>query len=71
MGVHGGRADVFGPRAGHTFWEKLGFTLVERRPFPYLQEFPDFVRSLEEQAKSVGIAPERAREQLVMRLNLI
>lgn len=56
--------------AGHTFWEKLGFTLAERRPFPYLQEFPDFVRTLEEQAKSLGIAPERAREQLVMRLEL-
>jgi hypothetical protein len=56
--------------AGHTFWEKLGFALVERRPFPYLQEFPDFVRSLEEQAQSLGIAPERAREQLVMRLKL-
>lgn len=56
--------------AGHTFWEKLGFTLAERRPFPYLQEFPDFVRTLEEQAKSLGINPERATEQLVMRIEL-
>lgn len=56
--------------AGHTFWEKLGFTLVQRRPFPYLQEFPDFVRTLEEQAKALGIAPERATEQLVMRMGV-
>ncbi|NLH18380.1 MAG: GNAT family N-acetyltransferase [Phycisphaerae bacterium] len=53
--------------AGHTFWEKLGFTLAERRPFPYMQEFPDFVRTLEEQAKNLDIDPQRATEQLVMR----
>lgn len=56
--------------AGHTFWEKLGFSLVERKPFPYMQEFPDFVRTLQEQAKKLGIDPERATEQLVMRMEL-
>jgi GNAT superfamily N-acetyltransferase len=56
--------------AGHTFWEKLGFSIVDRRPHPDLQEPCEFVTTLEEQAKSLGIPSERARDQLVMRLNL-
>ena len=59
--------------AGHTFWEKLGFHLVGRHPHPELQDpnqFVDFVKTLEEQAKSIGILPERARDRLVMRLDL-
>jgi ribosomal protein S18 acetylase RimI-like enzyme len=56
--------------AGHTFWEKLGFTVVERHPHPDLQERDPFVIALEEQARSVGIPPERARDRLVMRLGL-
>ena len=56
--------------AGHTFWKKLGFTVVERYPHPDLQERDPFVIALEEQAKSVGIPPERARDRLVMRLGL-
>jgi hypothetical protein len=57
--------------AGQTFWEKLGFSVVERKPHPALQEPGEFVQTLEDQAKALGIAPERAREQLVMRLELI
>ena len=62
--------------AGHTFWEKLGFRLVDRHPHPALQdqnertEFHEFVKTLEKQAKSIGVPPERARDRLVMRLDL-
>jgi GNAT superfamily N-acetyltransferase len=56
--------------AGHTFWEKLGFRLVDRHPHPHLQDRGEFVVTLEEQAKSAGISPERARDRLVMRLDL-
>jgi GNAT superfamily N-acetyltransferase len=56
--------------AGHTFWEKLGFSIVDRRPHPDLQEPGEFVTMLEEQAMSVGISPERAKDKLVMRLDL-
>jgi hypothetical protein len=59
--------------AGHTFWEKMGFHLVDRHPHPELQgrsQFGEFVKTLEEQAKSIGIPLERAIDRLVMRLNL-
>jgi hypothetical protein len=56
--------------AGHTFWEKVGFRLADRFPHPHLQERDDFVRTIEEQARSMGIDPERARDCLVMRLDL-
>lgn len=56
--------------AGHTFWEKLGFRVVDRHPHPYLQEPSEFRTTLDEQAKSCGIPLERARDQLVMRLDL-
>ncbi|MDP6636755.1 MAG: GNAT family N-acetyltransferase [Phycisphaerae bacterium] len=59
--------------AGHTFWEKLGFSLVDRYPHPDLQDpsqFDEFITTLEEQAKAIGIPPEKARDRLVMRLDL-
>ena len=59
--------------AGHTFWEKLGFYLAERHPHPELQDrsqFREFINMLEEQAKSLGIPPERATDRLIMRLDL-
>ena len=56
--------------AGHTFWEKLGFRLADRHPHPYLQERDEFVITLEEQAKSMGIDAERAKDRLIMRLDL-
>ena len=56
--------------AGHTFWEKLGFHIADRHPHPALQNREQFVITLEQQAESVGISPERARDRLVMRLDL-
>jgi GNAT superfamily N-acetyltransferase len=56
--------------AGHTFWEKLGFHLVDRFPHPHLRERDEFVMKIEAQAKSAGIDPDRARDRLVMRLEL-
>ncbi len=57
--------------AGHMFWEKLGFHIADRHPHPHLQNRDDeFIRMLEKQARSIGISPERARDRLVMRLDL-
>jgi hypothetical protein len=59
--------------AGYTFWKKTGFHLVDRHPHPELQDhsqFVEFVKTLEAQAKSVGIPPARASDRLVMRLDL-
>ncbi len=56
--------------AGHTFWEKLGFSLVARQPHPDLQGQNEFVTALEEQARSAGLPPGRARDRLVMRVSL-
>jgi hypothetical protein len=56
--------------AGHTFWEKLGFHIADRYPHPDLQDHDEFVKTLEQQAKEIGIAPEKAREQIIMRLDL-
>lgn len=56
--------------AGHTFWEKLGFRIVDRYTHPHLQNEDEFVKILEEQAKSIGISHKRARDRLVMRLDL-
>jgi len=58
---------------GYTFWEKLGFKIADRYPHPHLQEpheFHEFVTTLKEQAKSIGIPPEKAIDKIVMRLNL-
>jgi hypothetical protein len=59
--------------AGHTFWKNLGFRIMDRHPHPELQdrnEFAEFVATLEEQAKNLGISPARARDRLVMRLDV-
>jgi GNAT superfamily N-acetyltransferase len=59
--------------AGVTFWEKIGFHLAHRHPHPDLQDrsqLDDFINTLEEQAKAIGIQPERATDRLVMRLDL-
>jgi len=60
--------------AGHTFWEKLGFRVVDRHPHPELQDpskFAEIIKTLEDQARALGIPPERARDRLVMRLDLM
>ncbi len=56
--------------AGLAFWKKLGFRLINRHPHPFLQEHNDFVEKLGKQARSEGISPERARDRLVMHLDL-
>jgi RimJ/RimL family protein N-acetyltransferase len=56
--------------AGLNFWKKLGFRLLDRHPHPLLQEYDEFVEKLEMQARSAGISPERARDRIVMRLDL-
>jgi GNAT superfamily N-acetyltransferase len=56
--------------AGYTFWEKLGFHMVDRHPHPYLQERNEFVVKLEEQAESIGISTEKAKDRLVMQIDL-
>jgi len=54
--------------AGQNFWKKLGFHAADRYPHPYLQEPSEFLEQLEEQARSMGITPEKARDKIVMRL---
>jgi GNAT superfamily N-acetyltransferase len=56
--------------AGYKFWEKLGFHTVLRHPHPHLQGHDKFVSKLVEQAKSLGISEEKAKDRLVMRLEL-
>jgi hypothetical protein len=65
---------------GHAFWEKLGFTVADRYPHPDLQAgslssndpetMDPFVRTLETQAVAAGIPPGRAKDKIVMSLNL-
>jgi hypothetical protein len=56
--------------AGITFWEKLEFEAVDRYPHPHLQEPSDFTAMIEAQARAAGVAPDRAKEKIVMRLSL-
>jgi GNAT superfamily N-acetyltransferase len=56
--------------AGINFWKKLGFRMVDRHPHPHLEGHSEFVSKMEEQARSVGISPERAKDRLVMRLDI-
>ena len=56
--------------AGHTFWEKLGFSIADRFPHPLLNDFSDFTAQLEEQALQAGIDSERAKDSIIMRLNI-
>jgi GNAT superfamily N-acetyltransferase len=59
--------------AGHTFWEKMGFRLMDRHPHPELQDhsqFSEFVDTLEKQAEAAGIPPAKAIDRLIMRLEL-
>ncbi len=62
---------VYEVTPGYMFWEKLGFHIADRHPHPHLEGQDEFVRKLEEQAKAVGISPERARDRIVMRLDMI
>ena len=57
--------------AGYTFWQKFGFHIADRHPHPHLQGQKEFVKNLEEQAKTLGLSPERVRDRIIMRLDLI
>jgi hypothetical protein len=57
--------------AGHTFWEKLGFAMVDRFPHPDLAEATDFLAKLEQQAEQAGMSKQKARDCMVMRLELV
>lgn len=56
--------------AGLTFWKKLGFSIMDRHPHPDLGERSEFRDRLEKQAVEFGIPAERARDRIVMRLDL-
>jgi GNAT superfamily N-acetyltransferase len=56
--------------AGRAFWEKLGFSAVERHPYPDLESYPEFLKALDEQAARLGIPLDRARDKSIMRLDL-
>lgn len=56
--------------AGRVFWEKRGFRLVERSPHPQLQDDSEFTARLEKQAGRAGIPRARARDRLLMRIDL-
>ena len=56
--------------AGYKFWERFGFHTAMRHPHPHLQGQDEFVLKLVEQAKLEGIPEEKARDRLVMRLEL-
>jgi hypothetical protein len=55
---------------GLSFWQKLGFHVIDRHPHPHLQDRNEFVMKLEEQAKSAGISLERVKDRIVMRFDL-
>jgi GNAT superfamily N-acetyltransferase len=52
--------------AGHTFWEKLGFSVFDRFADPETDRAPE----VEQQARDAGIDPDRAKDKIVMRLDL-
>ena len=49
----------------------LGFRITDRHPHPHLQGHDEFLQKLEEQAKATGISPERAKDRIIMRLDLM
>ena len=57
--------------AGRLFWEKLGFCAADRFPHPFLREYGDFVKELEAQALQAGIDIEKAKDSIIMRLDLV
>jgi GNAT superfamily N-acetyltransferase len=56
--------------AGITFWQKLGFRVVDRYPHPHLKGHDEFVMELVEQDEAVGVSPERAKDMIVMRIDM-
>jgi len=62
---------VYDVTPGYKFWEKLRFHIADRYPHPVLQGQDEWLSKLEEQAKAVGISPERVRDRIIMRLDLV
>jgi GNAT superfamily N-acetyltransferase len=62
---------VYDVTPGYKFWEKLGFHIADRYPHPVLQGQDEWLSKLEEQAKAVDISPERVRDRIIMRLDLV
>jgi hypothetical protein len=56
--------------AGITFWQKLGFHVADRFPHPLLREHSEFVKELKDQAIRAGIDTEKAKDCILMRLDL-
>ncbi len=56
--------------AGISFWEKLGFRIVDRFPHPHLQEPSEFREKLVAEAVDADVDPERATDSIVMHLDL-
>ena len=56
--------------AGRTFWNKLGFHVADRFPHPHLREYGEFVATLDEQATHAGIDKDKAKDCIIMRLDL-
>jgi hypothetical protein len=50
--------------------EYTSFAVADRHPHPGLQERDPFVVTVEAQAESLGIPPERAKDRFIMRLTL-
>lgn len=44
--------------------------VVDRHSPLYLQDRNEFVVTVEKQARSLGVSPERAKDRLLMRLDL-
>jgi len=57
--------------AGITFWEKLGFRMIDRHPHPHLQGHSEFAATLEAKARSARIEHERAKDRIVMGRDLV
>ena len=62
---------VYDVTPGYKFWEKLGFHIADRYPHPVLQGQDEWLSKLEEQAKAVGISPEKVRDRITMRIDLM
>ena len=56
--------------AGIAFWQTLGFRTADRYPHPHLKGHDEFAEELEKQAESIGIPKERAKDRIIMRLDL-
>ena len=62
---------VYDVTPGYKFWEKLGFHIADRYPHPELQGEDEWLSKLEKQAKASGLSPKRARDLIIMRLDLV